>query len=94
MKAKEIVKKLEEEKYSRDSLVWLAQHFHQELIDLKKSRNVKTDAGLVGIFRDQYKKWLAVSRKSDGRILKDGYWKCLELASNKDVVKFAKSKVL
>lgn len=94
MKANQIVKKLEEDNYSKESIVWLVQHFQQELIDLKKERNVKTNDGLVGIFRDQYQKWSAVSKRTEGRVLKDGYWQCLELVSNKDVVEFAKSKVL
>lgn len=94
MKAKQIVKKLEDENYSQDSLTWLVRHFAKELSELREKRNVKTDDGLIGIFRDQYQKWKAVSKRTDGRIKEDGYWKCVEIISDKRIADFAKSKVL
>ena len=94
MKAKQIVEKLENENYSKESITWLVRHFAKELNELTEKRNVKTDNGLVGIFRDQYNKWKSISKRTEGRVKEDGYWQCLDIIVDKKTSEFAKSKVL
>lgn len=94
MKAKQIVERLEDDNYSKEVITWLVRHFAKNLTELREKRNVQTDEGLVGIFRDQYQKWKAVSKRTEGKIKQDGYWQCVEMIADKKIADFAKSKVL
>ena len=78
MKAKEYVKKLEEEDFSDHSINWLVHNFAKDIVALVDARNAKSPDSFMNIIKEQYQKWRAISRKTDGRLKKDGFFAMIE----------------
>ena len=96
MKAKEITKKLIKARLSgnetlQSALEEVFTHFRDNFFELKEARNVKTDAGLVGIFRDQKSKWDAVNRQTGGYL--GDYFFFIETIMNKNIADFARQAI-
>ena len=96
MKAKEIASKLIEaakrgEKELETTLMDVFQHFRDNFFELKETRKVSTDAGLVGIFRDQKSKWDAVNKRTNNFL--GDYFFFIETLMNKEISEFAKREI-
>lgn len=93
MKAQEYADRLKKDHFNDNSMNWMINNFAKEIVDLKDKRSIKTDHGLIGVFRDQYQKWKAISRKTDGIIKPDGFFYMLEKISNIKVAEFARKNL-
>lgn len=47
----------------KESIQWLVNQFWADFVEVKKNRNIKTDHGLIPLFKEMDKKWNALSKR-------------------------------
>lgn len=78
---------IDNEEYSRKVIPIIIELFRDEVDELKKARNVKTDAGLINIFKEQVTKYRSICSKvnlKDGIFRVDNLKTMLQIAWNED----------
>jgi hypothetical protein len=95
MKAKEYAKRLIENRFDKDSMNFLMRNFGKEIVELTEKRKAYSHDAYLNVLKQQYQKWKAISRKTDGVLRENGFFDMIEIIggdSGKKIAKFAKEK--
>ena len=97
MKAKEYVEKLQQANFSKEAIAELVQKFGKEIVELAEHRNGYSYDAFMGILKQQFQKWKAISRQTEGRLKEEGFFSMLEVICGEDaqkIVAIAKRELL